>query len=1100
MLKMDSTSLICCLLFLWVDLSIGVEVACSNDTNVNAVCECTKRTVDCANRGLNEWPVGIPVNTQTLYMNNNNLKEIDEDALSKLHELFTINVNNNLLSKLPSLPKTIGNIHADKNLLTDISTVFNDLPILHILSLTNNKITILRNTTFQGSTVITNLYLSSNDINIIEPFTFANNSKLAYLRIKNNKKLQMLGENAFAFTNGGSVSISISPSVVELSTGTFKLSTGSSIHLSKNKLRSIPSKAFQGGDILVLDLVNNNISFIHKDAFVAMDSIFSLLLAYNRLTEIPIFRGYIYGTLDLSWNSLTSLEDRKIPAVKNLFLGKNNIQSISTKIFANMSSLQTLFLVHNNITFIEDGAFNETNLYFLFLYGNKISNITYKTLETQNTTLEYIYLFDNPIMQIEENALSHMIEKGTVYLNCCGLKSIPSNIGKLINIVCVKEGTEIEIKGIDGELLRIIGREIGLTCNSTTSKCSPCKEGTYRLYDSTECAKCPPGGFYQDKRGVNEKGGYKESCQRCPLGSFSNNAGAASIAGCQTCPSGTKTNNISNLNACYCLDNFHRTDRFGPCMPCSEGINCEGGYQNLTKGYWWSWDFNGDCRVGEEQNKNNCLLAYTTFVTKLKNDLFPITNPNQLKDAVYKGPLPKVYACPLGEKSCNIGLKFNDTCVEGYTGWLCAACSNGHYELFNECHKCQGAAVTVIIFVSVAFAIIGMILLLWRMQERNVDRRQTSLDSFVTYLKISINFYQVLGILSEVTEIHWPKNFEYAGQILQYFDVIRYISMLSPRCLHDSWNAYSSLHIAMATPLVILLTMSTIYFICYIWNKCHGAVTESCIRDRCIVISMLLLYLTYANTCADILAVGPWSIRVFNVTADDDGKINKTVLTSDYSIDMDQNGGSTYQTNKTLVYVALIYIIGFPLVIVLMLYYKNVRFDQHEENQRKGWMNGVRFFCGQYKHTFWFWESFELYNKALLALIANLKDDVSSSLSYSLFFTVIFIVLHLYLEPMKEKSEQRFQLLTLVFIVVNLSIGAIVNLDQSFNEDDVIGLLHKITPVILIMLNVSIMLVVTVDFLKKLKTDCCHQERGVLLLQIDDDPDESQIEENNIII
>ncbi|XP_071963875.1 oligodendrocyte-myelin glycoprotein-like [Antedon mediterranea] len=229
MLKMDSTSLICCLLFLSVDLSIGIEVACSNDTNVNAVCECTEITVDCANRGLNEWPVGIPLDIIILYMNNNNLKEIDEDALSKLHKLGTINVNNNLLSKLPSLPKTIGNIHADKNLLTDISTVFNDLPFLRILSLTNNKITILRNTTFQGSTVITNLDLSSNDINIIEPFTFANNSELSALRILYNKKLQMLGENAFAFTNGRSVDILISPSVVELSTGTFKLSTGSSM-------------------------------------------------------------------------------------------------------------------------------------------------------------------------------------------------------------------------------------------------------------------------------------------------------------------------------------------------------------------------------------------------------------------------------------------------------------------------------------------------------------------------------------------------------------------------------------------------------------------------------------------------------------------------------------------------------------------------------------------------------------------------------------------------------------------------------------------------------------------------------------------------------
>ncbi|XP_071949698.1 uncharacterized protein [Antedon mediterranea] len=451
--------------------------------------------------------------------------------------------------------------------------------------------------------------------------------------------------------------------------------------------------------------------------------------------------------------------------------------------------------------------------------------------------------------------------------------------------------------------------------------------------------------------------------------------------------------------------------------------------------------------------------------------------------------------CPLGNKSCNIGLELNDTCAKGYTGWLCAACSKGYYQLFNACHKCQEPVVTAIIFIGIMLVIVGVIYLVWGIQLRNTGQRQSKLDSFVVYLKIAINFYQVLGILSEVTEIHWPKNFEFAGTILEYFDVIKYISMLSPRCLLGSWNVYSSLHMAMATPLVIVIAMFTIYCMCNIWYNCHGVMTKRRIIDKCIVISMLLFYLTYANMCAHVMAVGPWSIRSFIVT--EDGIVSKAVLTSDYSIDLDANNGSTYQTNKILVYVALIYIIGFPLTVVLMLYWK--RYNQPVDNHDKGWMIDVNFFCGQYKNRYWFWESFELYNKALLALIANLRDDVSSSMSYSLFFTVILIVLHLYLQPMKEKSEQRFQLLTLVFIVVNLSIGAIVNLDQNFNEDAVIGLLHKITPVILIMLNVSIMLVVIVDFLKKLKTDCCRRERGVLLLRIDDDPEESHIEENNII-
>ncbi|XP_071944686.1 uncharacterized protein [Antedon mediterranea] len=1048
-------------LFLYVNWSIGVKVACrtSNDASFETVCECTERTrtVNCSNRGLNEWPVGIPINTYYLYMSDNNLRAINDDTLLKLPELRVI--------------------YAAYNLLTDISTAFNDLPKLSNVYIQHNSITSLDNTLFKDSPSINKLDISFNQIHTIEPFTFAK-LQLSVIDIQYNHNLQRLCENSFALTTRLNYGIVIANNnIVHISTGTFKNVTGASvIFLSGNSLRNIPSRAFQGGNTHLINLEENKISFIHKDAFVALDSIHILRLANNRFTEVPILNNNL-DIIDLSWNYITSLEGGQLPSVKTLIVNKNNIQRISKIVFANMSSLE-----------------------MFFLYGNGITNITYETFKTIGSTLEYIYLFDNKLEQIGTNALSHMVENGTIYLNCGGLRSILTDIGKPIKTICVRENTEIDID-IEGDLLKFIRGETGLTCNSKTRKCSPCKEGTYQIFNKykNKCEMCPPGGFYQDRRGVIERNNYTETCQKCPIGSFSDNAGAVSIADCQTCPSGTNTSTFANLNACYCLDNFYRTNRYGQCFPCPEGVNCEGGYQNLTKGYWWSWEFKENCSVVEEQNETPCLSEYTAFITKLQTDTFPIDNPNELKDAVYKGPLPKVYPCPFGEKSCNIGRNLNDTCAEGYTGWFCAACSSGYYDLFNECHKCQGPAVTVIIFVSVCFAVIGVIFLIWRTQQRNVDNRNINLDSFVTYLKIAINFYQVLGILSEVTEIHWPKNFEYAGRILQYFDVIRYISMLSPRCLHETWNAYYSLRIAMATPLFIVLTMFTVYFIRCIWNKCHGAITQSWIRDRCIVMSMLLLYLTYANTCADIMAVGPWSIRVFNVTSD--GKINKPVLTSDYSIDMDQHGGSTYQTNKTLVYVALTYIIGFPLVIVIMLYCQHVRCTQREQNNGQGWMIGVRFFCGQYKQAYWFWESFELYSKALLALIANLKDDVSSSMSYSLFSTVIFIVLHLYLQPMKEKSEQRFQLLTLVFIVVNLSIGAIVNMDESSSEDDVIGLLHKITPVILIMLNVSIMLAVIVDFVKKLKTDFCLQESGIRFLRIDDDddPEESQIDENNII-
>ncbi|XP_071949709.1 uncharacterized protein [Antedon mediterranea] len=79
------------LCLLVVDSTIYVDkVACSTNTSVKAVCECTARTVNCANLGLTEWPVGIPKNTLVLDMSNNNLEKIEEDELLEIQGLLTM--------------------------------------------------------------------------------------------------------------------------------------------------------------------------------------------------------------------------------------------------------------------------------------------------------------------------------------------------------------------------------------------------------------------------------------------------------------------------------------------------------------------------------------------------------------------------------------------------------------------------------------------------------------------------------------------------------------------------------------------------------------------------------------------------------------------------------------------------------------------------------------------------------------------------------------------------------------------------------------------------------------------------------------------------
>ncbi|XP_071949755.1 tsukushi-like [Antedon mediterranea] len=186
--------------------------------------------------------------------------------------------------------------------------------------------------------------VSSNPIHSIEPFTFIN-IQLQYVRIQYNHELQELCENAFALNTSFSVELWVANNrnLVNISTGTFKnVTSGSNIYLDRNSLQSIPSKAFQGEPIINMKLEDNNISFIHTDAFVALDSIYLLRLAYNNLKEIPILHANITDTLDLSWNYLTALGDWQLPSVKKIIINKNSIQRISKTVFANISSLEML--------------------------------------------------------------------------------------------------------------------------------------------------------------------------------------------------------------------------------------------------------------------------------------------------------------------------------------------------------------------------------------------------------------------------------------------------------------------------------------------------------------------------------------------------------------------------------------------------------------------------------------------------------------------------------------------------------------------------------------------------------------------------------------
>ncbi|XP_071942539.1 uncharacterized protein [Antedon mediterranea] len=619
----------------------------------------------------------------------------------------------------------------------------------------------------------------------------------------------------------------------------------------------------------------NQISKIHPEAFKELIFLADFTAASNLLTVFPsaLYHLQMQDTLDLGNNHISSLGNRSLLQhfPHKLYLHRNEIQNISKTNFIGCKALNILVLSENQISFIEDGAFDDTNLKSIYLQKNKLETITSRTF--RNGVMKKLYLFYNPITFIEENSFSNISTDSSVYLNCENLSTIPSSLSGNAVVYCLKNTTEIVFDRSDFDLTR---QYYGMACDNDT--CKPCKQGYYQLRrkidhkkTTTRCSACPPGGFYNDELGKCEDGSWLNNSKRCPVGSFTASAGASTIGDCQSCPSGTQTDQLAYLNACYCLDNFHRVDRFGECKPCPEGVDCTRDFQQLLPGYWWFWGFDSESKV-----------KYNDFITHLVSNIFNESNPEALKNAIYDGLLPAVFMCPRSE-SCVGGIDAN--CSSGYTGWLCGACLPGYYELFNECHKCQKSFIMIILFAVIILIIAVVGYIVWQIDKRNS--------------------------IAVVAVLYWK----------------------------------------------------------YKRNASHNE---------------------------DISSVQPE-------------------------------------------------------------------------------MLGLKFFCKQYNSRFWYWEVFEMYNKAILSLIANFKDDEASNMSYSLFVTVILIALHLYLEPMKEKSDQRFQLLTLVFIIVNLSIGTIIDMDDSlYTADDSIILLHEITPFILLMLNLSILVLVFADLLKKVKESICE--------------------------
>uniref|UniRef100_A0A8C5E6M0 Leucine-rich repeat-containing G-protein coupled receptor 4 n=1 Tax=Gouania willdenowi TaxID=441366 RepID=A0A8C5E6M0_GOUWI len=396
---------------LWCLLRPGAAGQGQSSAVCSPSCSCDEDGVsDCSGRGLTSVPTGLGTFTYYLDLSMNNITELPANVFKNFPYLEELRLAGNDLSFIH--PEALSGLHQLKVLMlqnnqlkTVPSAALKNLHSLQSLRLDANHITTVPEDSFEGLQQLRHLWLDDNNLTEVPIGSLRHQENLQALTLALNRILY-IPDNAFA-----------NLSIMCL----FDLGPNRGFH--SNDIASIPEGAFHNNPLLrTIHLYDNPLSFVGVSAFQNLSDLHSLMLrGASMMQDFPILTWTnnlesltlsgtkissvpsdlcedlkLLRTLDLSYNKIKQLPSLQgCIRLQEISFQHNHIQQIDRDTFQGLSSLR-LDLSRNEIRVIHRDAFlTLTALTNLDLSMNSLN----VTPTSGLTALSQLKLSGNPQMR-----------------------------------------------------------------------------------------------------------------------------------------------------------------------------------------------------------------------------------------------------------------------------------------------------------------------------------------------------------------------------------------------------------------------------------------------------------------------------------------------------------------------------------------------------------------------------------------------------------------------------------------------------------------------------------------------------------------------------